>query len=457
MNEFDEEQALPQAAAVEELPSDSGNDELLDHLQRITFDYFWNEVNPENGLIADSTRDRSAASIAAVGFALTIYPIAVERGLISRAQAAARTLTTLRFFWQSPQGRAADATGYKGFYYHFLEMANGRRKQQSELSTIDTTFLLAGALTAAQYFKAADGVEREIRELADMLYRRVDWPWAQDGQASVSMGWTPENGFVVNRWLGYSEALLLYLLGLGSPTHPLPPESYAAWTSTYQWKTLYGYEQLYAGPLFIHQFSHLWVDFRRIQDAYMRAEGIDYFENSRRATYTQQQYAIDNPHNFACYDEYCWGITASDGPGETVIEINGQQRQFHAYLARGVPFGPDDGTLSPWAAVASLPFAPEIVLPTLQVLTELHTGETAPYGFKGSFNPTYPNETANGQQSTMGWISSWHLGINQGPIVIMTENYRSSLIWRLMRDCPYLVRGLQRADFSGGWLPAAGV
>jgi hypothetical protein len=186
-----------------------------------------------------------------------------------------------------------------------------------------------------------------------------------------------DSGFIQYRWEGYSEALILYVLGLASPTHPLRAESYRAWTETYCWKTLYGYEFLYAGPLFIHQLSHLWIDFPGIQDDFMRAREIDYFENSRRATYVQQQYAIQNPLDYRGYGENCWGITASDGPGPTCLRIEGVERYFEDYTARGVPYGPDDGTIAPWAAVASLPFAPEIVLPPLQHFNDAHPEMTS--------------------------------------------------------------------------------
>ena len=329
----------------------------LDALQRETFDYFVHEVNPLNGLITDKTQEGAPASIAAVGLALSAYPVGVERDYITRAEAIERTLATLRFFRNSSQGTGAEATGYKGFYYHFLDMKTGRRVWKCELSTVDTAFLLAGMLTAAAYFTNEAADEHEIRTLVDELYRRVDWQWAQDGGATVTHGWKPESGFLPYRWQGYDEALFLYLLGLGSPTHPLPEESYAAWTSTYQWRKIYDHELLYSGPLFTHQVSHLWVDFRGIQDAYMRGKGIDYFENSRRATYVQQQYAIHNPDQFDAYGENCWGITASDGPGWVTRQIKGKERHFFDYLARGVPDGPDDGTIAPWAVVASLPFA----------------------------------------------------------------------------------------------------
>ncbi len=420
---------------------------MLERLQRDTFGYFLNEINPTNGLVPDNTRENAPASITAIGLGLAACTVGVKRGFISRDEAVKRTLTTLRFFWNSPHGQEPDAIGYKGFYYHFLDMQTGQRTWESELSTIDTTYLLAGALAAAAYFDRDTADEREIRRLADMLYRRTDWQWALNGGVTVSHGWKPESGFLEYRWEGYSEAILLYALGLGSPTYPLPIESYEAWTQTYRWEKLYGYEFLYAGPLFIHQISHVWIDFRGIQDEFMREKGIDYFENSRRATYVQQQYAIYNPQGFKGYNENCWGITASDGPGSMTLEVEGVERQFFGYLARSIPDGPDDGTISPWAAAASLPFAPEIVVPTLRYFDEVYPEMTSKYGFKCSFNPTFPAE-----KGEHGWISEGYYGLDQGPIVLMIENYHSGFFWQLMQRCPYLVTGLRQAGFSGGWL-----
>jgi hypothetical protein len=337
----------------------------LKKLQHESFNYFLHETNPANGLVIDKNEADWPASIAATGLALASYPVAVARGFMARAAAVERTLATLRFFWNSPQGPEPDATGYKGFYYHFLDMQTGRRAWQCELSTVDSAFLLAGALTAGMYFAADTPDEHEIRTLADALYRRADWQWAQNRGLTVTHGWKPKRGFLKYRWEGYDEALLLYILGLGSPTHPLPETSYAAWCATYKWERIYGQEYLYAGPLFIHQLSHIWIDFRGIQDVFMRGKGIDYFENSRRATYAQQQYATENPLKFDGYGQDCWGITASEGPGPKTMRINGVKRRFFDYVGRGVPYGPDDGTLAPWAVVASLPFAPEIVLPAL--------------------------------------------------------------------------------------------
>jgi hypothetical protein len=422
--------------------------QLIDGIQRQAFDYFLHETNEANGLVIDKTSADWPASIAAVGLALSAYPVAVERGFVTRAKAAARTLTTLQFFWRSKQGPEPDATGYKGFYYHFLDMNTGARARRCELSTVDSALLLGGMLSCAAYFDGNAPAEREIRDLAEQLYARVDWRWAQNGGATVTHGWKPERGFLRYRWEGYDEALLLYILGLGSPTHPLSAESYQAWASTYEWRTVYDIEYLYAGPLFTHQLSHIWIDFRGIQDAFMREQGCNYFENSRRATLVQQQYGIRNPAGFAHYGELCWGITASDGPGNHTLKIDGIKRRFFDYLARGVPDGPDDGTIAPWAVVASLPFAPEIVLPTIADFVRWGRAGDHQYGFKATFNPTFPDP----EGSPNGWVSPWHFGINEGPIVTMIENYKSGLIWQLMRESRYLAAGLRAAGFTGGWL-----
>ena len=418
----------------------------LDKLQEATFQYFWKEANPDNGLVPDSTRKGAPSSIAGVGLALGSYPVAAERGYISRAQAARRSAATLRFFAKSPHGPEPDATGHRGFYYHFLDMHTGRRAWRSELSTIDTTILLAGMLAAAAYFDGPAPEESQTRELAGELYHRADWAWALDGGKTVSHGWRPERGFIRYRWAGYNEALLLYILGLASPTHPLPKSSYPAWAATYTWKNVYGYEYLYAGPLFIHQASHLWIDFRGIQDEFMQSRRIDYFENSRRATYVQQEYAARNPRGYVGYGPHSWGLTAGDGPGPARRRVRGVQRRFYPYKARGVPYGPDDGTLAPWAVAASLPFAPEIVLPTLRHFDRAFPEMVSRYGFKCSFNPTFPSG------KTKGWIAQGHYALDQGPIVLMIENQRSGLIWELMRGSPHIAHGLRRAGFKGGWL-----
>jgi hypothetical protein len=425
---------------------------MLDRIVAEAFPYFVQEANPRLGLIRDKTDPVAPASIASVGLALTVYPAGVERGLWSREEAVERTLATLRFFQQSLQSRSHQATGYRGFYYHFLDMNTGRRTWNCELSTIDTALFIAGALYAAEYFDREDEKEAQIRKLADFLYRRIDWNWALNRGATVSHGWKPETGFLHERWQGYNEALLLYALALGSPTHPIPPESYQAWLSSCAWKKIYGTELLYAGPLFIHQLPQVWIDLRGIQDELVRKHGLDYFENSRRATVIQQEYAIRNPRQFRHYGKECWGITASDGPGPASLSVDRVERQFYGYLARGAPFGPDDGTVSPWAVVASLPFAPNIVLPTMRYLIEeVRLKDRQEYGFEASFNATFPEKS----DSAFGWVSPWVFGLNQGPIVLMIENFRNELIWSRMRGCLYLIDGLRRAGFRGGWLEAA--
>ena len=422
------------------------NEPTLDQLQRAAFGYFLRAVNPANGLIADTSREGSPCSIAVVGFALSAYPVAVQRGWMARADAVKRSLSVLRFFLDSDQGGRAEATGFKGFYYHFLDMHTGSRVWRSELSMIDTALFIAGALTAGRYFSANTHEETELRELADLLYRRVDWRWAQNDSTTINHGWKPESGFLNYCWDGYSEAMLLYVLALGSPTHPIEGDCYHAWTATYQWEHLYGYDFLYAGPLFVHQFSHAWIDFRGIRDRFMREKRCDYFENSRRATEVQREYARRNPHGFAGYDEHCWGLTACDGPSLQLPELANQRRRLFGYAARGVPYGPDDGTLSGWAALASLPFAPEIALCAAHHMLQRYPEMLCADQYSSSFNPTLASADRG------AWVSAGHFGLDQGIVVMMIENHRSQLIWQLMRDCPCVGTGLRRAGFRGGWL-----
>jgi hypothetical protein len=424
--------------------------QMLDGLRREIVGYYRNESNAATGLIADKTQPGSPSSIAAVGMGLSVLVVAVERGLIPRSEAIERTLKILRFFHNSAQGPEPQATGYKGFYYHFLDMQTGKRVWQCELSTVDTAILMAGVLTAASYFSGNGGGESEIGELAETLYRRVDWKWALDGGTTISHGWKPESGFLRYRWdQGYSEAIILYALALGSPTFAIEPQGYQEWTATFEWKKIYDIEYLYAGPLFIHQMSHLWIDFRGIHDDFNRKVGVDYFENSRRATYVHREYGIKNPQGFAHYNENVWGLTASDGPGDVVLKLNGVERTFFDYAARGAPLGPDDGTISPWAVATSLPFAPEIVIKTIRhAIDVLKLKGRSPYGFVASFNPTYPEKSPN----LNSWMSPWIFGLNEGPILMMIENYQSELIWKTIRRCPHIVKGLQRAGFRDGWL-----
>lgn len=422
------------------------DDELLDHLQRGAFGYFADQTNPANGLVADTSRTGSPSSIAVVGLALSAYPVAVERGWLTRDDGAARTLVTLRFFATSAQGSGADATGYNGFYYHFLDLESGRRVWECELSPIDTSFLIAGVLTASAYFTSDNSTEAEIRTLARELCERIDWEWATNGKATVANGWKPEYGFLHYGWEGYNEAALLYVLGLASPTHPLPSASYTAWTATYQWEHIYGRDLLYAGPLFIHQFSHAWIDFRGIRDSFMREKSSDYFENSCRAVEVQREYARRDPQEYGSYGPHAWGLSAGDGPGWRTLRVRGRERRFSEYTARGVPYGPDDGTIAPAAVLASLPFAPALALSAVRHLLGLYPEWQDAWRLPSGFNPSAPGKDSR------GWISEGYFGLDQGFAILMIENYRSGLIWKLMRSSAPIRTGLKLAGFEGGWL-----
>lgn len=437
-------------------------DPVINNLERRTFRFFWDTANSDNGMVPDRFPSPSFASSAAIGFALTAYVIGAERGYVSRSQARLRTLRTLRFLADLPQGPEESGTaGHHGFYYHFLHMHNGQRFGTSELSTVDTALLLGGVLVSQVYFDRNSRSEREIRELADKIYRRVDWTWAQNRPPAISHGWRPETGFLRFDWRGYNEALLVYILALGSPTHPLEPDAYDAWLETYKytWGKFSGQEFLSFGPLFGHQYSHVWIDFRGIQDAFMREKGIDYFENSRRAAYAHREYAIENPMRWRGYDGEIWGLTACDGPADTVQIFNNEERGFFTYSARGTaaPHVLDDGTIAPTAAVASIAFAPEIVIPTIRAF-RARFGEHLyqKYGFLDAVNPSFTFADVPLRHGrvveNVGWVADDYLGIDQGTIVAMIENYRSGLIWKLMQRSPYIRRGLERAGFTGGWL-----
>ena len=438
------------ATGTPHLNPQATDSELLHNLRLAIVDYYLNEWNPQNGLIADKKRagvvfehrrgGDGAQRLCGRGRARNNF--ASGR---SRENSCALEVPSLL----ASRSRT-DATGYKGFYYHFLDMQTGLRAVECELSTVDTAIMMAGILTAAAYFTGNNEKEIELRKLAEVLYRRVDWRWALNGGTTITHGWTPESGFLPYRWSsGYSEAIILYVLALGSPTFPIDHQGYQEWISTFEWRKVYDIEYLYAGPLFIHQMSHLWLDFRGIHDDFNRKLGIDYFENSRRATLVHQQYGIENPLKFAHYGEYGWGLTASDGPGPAAVKVKGIERTFFGYEARGAPFGPDDGTISPWAVATSIPFAPDIVIKTMRhIIERLRSLCRNPYGgFVASFNPTYPDNS-----NLHAWTSPWIFGLNEGPILMMIENYHSELIWNTIKQCPYIVKGLQRAGFRDGWL-----
>ena len=435
---------------------------LFRDIEKRTFQFFWDTTDERNGMTPDRFPSRPFASVAAIGFALTAYPIGIENGWISRRQAVDRTLLTLEFLLESPQGPEATGTiGHRGFFYHFLDMRTGHRYEPwVELSSVDTGLMMLGVLFAQSYYDGDDPREQRIREVADELYRRIEWPWLQVRPPLVSMGWYPESGFIEHDWSGYDEAMLVYILALGSPTHPVEPEAWTAWTRTYDdsWGIFQGQEYLSFAPHFGHQYSHAWIDFRGIRDAYMRGRGIDYFENSRRATYAQRSYAIENPMGWKGYGPEIWGLTASDGPQRTDQEYNGQLREFRHYSARGagIAVAFDDGTIAPTAAIASLPFAPEIVIPATEALVERH-GEYlySSYGFLDAFNPSFeydiPLKTGRIVPGK-GWVASDYIGIDQGPILIGIANHRSGFVWEVMKRNPYIRIGLERAGFTGGWL-----
>ena len=401
---------------------------LLDSLQQTAFNYFWLEANPANGLIRDRSTLGSPCSIAATGFGLSAICIGIDHGWIPRATGQARVLTTLQTFWNAPQGSTSTGnTGYKGLFYHFLDMNTGLRVWNSELSTIDTALLMAGVLDAKQYFDTSDPDDIQIRALADSLYRRVDWDFMRASGVGIRLGWNPESGFApFGTWVGYNEAMILYILAIGSPTHPVPASTWFTWTSGYNWETHYGYTYLNFPPLFGHQYSHCWIDFRGIQDIYMRSKGITYFENSRRATLAQRAYCIANPGGHLGYGADVWGLTACDDP-------------FVGYLAHGAPPAQNDnGTIAPTAAGGSIAFAPDEVIPTLHYFYDNYRADLwGPYGFRDAFN------------LGAGWWDTDYLGIDQGPVILMIENHLNQSVWRRFMQDPDVQNGLAGAGFLG--------
>jgi Uncharacterized protein conserved in bacteria len=438
------------------------DERLLDDVERRSFDFFWERANLANGLVPDRWPSPSFSSIAAVGFGLNAYCIGAERGYVTREAAAERALLTLKFFLNAPTGpEPVGKSGDHGFYYHFLDMDTGERFKDVELSTIDTSLLLAGALFCQSYFDRDDATEKAIRDTAEELYQRADWTVFQARPPLISMGWTPENGFHTYDWHGYDEAMIVYVLALGSPTHSIDPNAWNAYAASYDWQTFYGQTFVQFGPLFGHQFTHVWVDFRGIHDAYMKTRGIDYHENSRRATYAQRSYAMANPGEWRGYGPNVWGFTPCDGPLDGDVTIDGRSRHFMTYAARAAAANElrDDGTIAPYGAISSMPFAPEIAIPAMN---EMHDrfGDRLyqKYGFLDSFNetlnidiPTHHGKVVPG----VAWFDGDYLGIDQGPALAMIENYRSGLVWKTMRKNPHIIRGLQRAGFTGGWLEEA--
>ena len=467
--------ALAACAASGHQPPDpqAAQDAFLDDLSRRTFDYFW-ETSPPSCLVPDRWPSAPFSSIAAVGFAVPAFAVGAERGYVTREAARKRTLACLETFAALPQGSAPSGTaGHHGFYYHFLRLDDGTRFKDVELSTVDSALLFAGFLFAQGYYDADHPDEARIRALAGELFARADWPAmlrpeGEDaanlsGSRGLTMGWRPERGFETHDWVGYNEGMLVYILALGSPRHPVDT---SAWTEGWaarleaDWAIWQGQEHLSFAPLFGHQYSHTFIDYRGIADAFMAGKGLDYFENSRRAAYAQQAYAAENPGGFDGYDGIVWGLTASDGPG--AAEGADDAPEFLRYAARGAgPFEVvDDGTIAPTAAGGMVPFAPEIAVPALMAMAERY-GEAlyTPYGFKDAVNPTFARYAQTSETGRVlpgvGWVADDHLGIDQGPILLMIENHRSGLVWSVLREHPVIRRGLTRAGFEGGWLDEA--
>ncbi len=416
---------------------------MLDSIQYKTFLYFLNEYDPAKGIVKDRAAKWAPASIAATGFGIPSFAVGVERKWITRKEAANITLNILKFFANSVQSTDTNATGYKGFYYHFLRMNSGTREWKCELSSIDTGILMMGIIFARNYYNMDNETEEQIRSLSATLLGRIDWNFMQMSATAkhpnaISMAWTPEHGLLNHGWSGYNEGLFLYILAAGTGMEDVN-RSYDSWLSTYEWKTPYkGLSHVIFPPLFGHQFSQAFIDFRGLGDKYMKEKGIDYFENSRRATYVQRKYAIDNPKGWVGYDSLCWGVTACDGPGG---EYNFGNKKFEGYAGRGTS-GTDntiaeDGTIAPYGPLSSLPFAPEIVFPTIKSMNEKYGSKIwGKYGYYDSFN------------LTAKWVDSDFLGIDEGPMLIMIENFRTGLVWNYVMKDPAIQKGLEKLGFA---------
>jgi len=395
-------------------------DELfLEDLERRSFQYFWEEGDPKTGLVPDRARmdgsaldesHRNVASIAATGFGLTGLCIAAESGWIDRAQARERTRNTLRFF-------ANRAFQERGWFYHWIDAKTGERRWQSEVSSIDTALLLAGILTARQYYRD----DLEIVRLAMRIYERVDFRWMLNGHPLLlSHGWKPETGFLKPRWDTYSEDTILYMLAIGSPTYPIPTASwYALWRDRYRYEG-YAYFTTIGVPLFMHQYAHAWIDYRYSRET--KGDRIDYFENSINATLAHRKFCMNLAHDFPGYGPNVWGITASDSA--------------KGYLAwGGPPRDPAiDGTVVPSAAGGSLMFTPEVSVAALRAMHDKYGDRIyGKYGFVDAFNPN------------TGWVDTDVIGINVGIILLSAENLRTGNVWRWFMLNAEIPRALQAA------------
>jgi hypothetical protein len=438
-----QDQVVFQSNGKVEYPLSYSDEKLLDSIQYRSFLYFIKESDHKTGLVKDRSASWAPASIAAIGFALPSYAVGIERKWITREEAAKITLNTLNFFLNSVQSNDTNATGYKGFYYHFLRMNSGTREWNCELSSVDTGLLMMGIIFARNYYNLDNETENKIRLNAEKLLERLDWDFFEmppNGKYAntISMGWDPKEGMHHMGWAGYNEALFLYILAAGTGMKNVEA-AYNSWLASYDWRTPYpNLSHAVFPPLFGHQFAQTFIDFRGLVDRYMKEKGIDYFENSRRATFVQKLYAIDNPYNWVGYDSLCWGISASDGPTET---YNFDDKKFLGYAGRGTS-GPDlnyfdDGTIAPYAAISSIVFAPEIVLPTIKNFNEKYLdGLWGPYGYFDSFNPT------------LNWFNKEYIGIDQGPLLLMIENFRSGLVWNYVMKDTVIQNGLTKLGFE---------
>ena len=375
---------------------------LLDEIQFRAFRYFWEQVEPSTGLIRDRSRPGSPSSIAAVGFGLTAIPIGVERGWISRDEALERVLVTLKFFRDSVEGT-------HGFYYHFVDPYNGTRAMGSEISSIDTAWFIAGALFAGEYFGG------EVRRLARELYERVEWDWMLDPDTlQLRHGWLgPISGFLPYNWDTYSEHMLMYLLAIGSPTHPIPAESWDAWHRP----APDGYIRCPTESMFVYVYSHAWIDFRDRHDAY-----ANYWNNSIVAINRNRLFCYANRFRYATYGRHVWGITASDGPD--------------GYKGYGAREGGHDGTVAPYAAISALPFIPEEAMAAIRTMKTLYGDRIwGEYGFTSAFNVD------------RDWYSTDFIGIDKGIEILMVENYRTQFVWRIFMRNRYIRRAMAAAGF----------
>jgi hypothetical protein len=392
------------------------DEQFLEDLQHRSFNYFWEQADPQTGLVPDRARidgsaldenHRNVASIAATGFGLSALSIATKHGWITQSQARERARNTLRFF-------ADRAFENHGWFYHWLDAKTGERRWNSEVSSIDTALLLAGVLTVRTYFH-----DPEIRKLATKIYERVDFQWMLNGHPLLlSHGWKPETGFLKSRWDTYSEDTILYLLAIGSPTHPISPASwYALWRDRYRYEG-HTYFTTIGVPLFMHQYAHAWIDYRNRRES--RGDGIDYFKNSIAATLAHRAFCMNLSHDFPAFGSDMWGITASDSA--------------KGYLAwGGPPRDPDiDGTLVPSAAGGSLMFTPELSVAALQAMHDKYGIKVySKYGFIDAFNPS------------TGWFDSDVLGINTGIILLSAENSLTGNVWKWFMQNREIPRAMQ--------------